>query len=325
MIVCSIPAHWFVDSSIEMALLRSTFIALSQNSRLRRFAEHSHLGRRMSSRFVAGFRIEDVLTAVQNLGSQGLAVTLDSLGENVTTPGHARQSAQVYHWLLDAIAESKLDANVSLKLTQMGMDLSPDLAFENVSGLVDHAVRAKSFVRVDMEGTAYTQATIDLVRKLHAIPANRGYVGIVIQSYLRRSAQDVATLLSDRIRIRLCKGAYQEPPELAFPDKKDVDRNFVALTETLLKSGVFHGIATHDPAMINATKSFARANKIDPASFEFQMLYGVRRDLQRSLVKEGYRVRVYVPFGDEWYPYFMRRLAERPANVLFIARNMLRK
>jgi proline dehydrogenase len=207
----------------------------------------------------------------------------------------------------------------------MGMDLSPDLAFENVSGLVDHAVRAKSFVRVDMEGTAYTEATIDLVRKLHAIPANRGYVGIVIQSYLRRSAQDVATLLSDRIRIRLCKGAYQEPPDLAFPDKKDVDRNFVALTETLLKSGVFHGIATHDPAMINATKSFARTNKVDPASFEFQMLYGVRRDLQRSLVKEGYRVRVYVPFGDEWYPYFMRRLAERPANVLFIARNMLRK
>ena len=279
----------------------------------------------MSSRFVAGFRIEDALTAANSLGSQGLAVTLDSLGENVSTPGHARQSAQVYHWLLDAIAESKLDANVSLKLTQMGIDLSPDLAFEIVSGLVDHAVRAQSFVRVDMEGTAYTQATIDLVRKLHAIPANRGHVGIVVQAYLRRSAEDIATLLNDHIRIRLCKGAYQEPPDLAFPDKKDVDRNFVALTGTLLKSGVFHGIATHDPAMIKAAKDFARVNRIDPTTFEFQMLYGVRRDLQRSLVKEGYRVRVYVPFGDEWYPYFMRRLAERPANVLFIARNMLRK
>ena len=308
-----------------MSLLRSTFIGLSQNSRLRRFAEHSRLGRRMSSRFVAGFRIEDALTAANSLGSQGLAVTLDSLGENVSTPGHARQSAQVYHWLLDAIAESKLDANVSLKLTQMGIDLSPDLASEIVSGLVDHAVRAQSFVRVDMEGTAYTQATIDLVRKLHAIPANRGHVGIVVQAYLRRSAEDIATLLNDHIRIRLCKGAYQEPPDLAFPDKKDVDRNFVALTGTLLKSGVFHGIATHDPAMIKAAKDFARVNHIDPATFEFQMLYGVRRDLQRSLVKEGYRVRVYVPFGDEWYPYFMRRLAERPANVLFIARNMLRK
>ncbi|HTZ59517.1 MAG TPA: proline dehydrogenase family protein [Acidobacteriaceae bacterium] len=308
-----------------MSLLRSTFIGLSQNSRLRRFAEHSRLGRRMSSRFVAGFRIEDALTAANSLGSQGLAVTLDSLGENVSTPGHARQSAQVYHWLLDAIAESKLDANVSLKLTQMGIDLSPDLAFEIVSGLVDHAVRAQSFVRVDMEGTAYTQATIDLVRKLHAIPANRGHVGIVVQAYLRRSGEDIATLLNDHIRIRLCKGAYQEPPDLAFPDKKDVDRNFVALTGTLLKSGVFHGIATHDPAMIKAAKDFARVNRIDPATFEFQMLYGVRRDLQRSLVKEGYRVRVYVPFGDEWYPYFMRRLAERPANVLFIARNMLRK
>ncbi len=309
-----------------MSLLRSTFIGLSQNSRLRHFAEQSSLGRRMSSRFVAGFRIEDALSAANALASQGLAVTLDSLGENVTTPAQARQSAQKYHWLLDAIAaHPTLDANVSLKLTQMGMDLSPDLAFEIVSGLVDHAVRARSFVRVDMEGTAYTQATIDLVDKLHAVPANRGHVGIVIQAYLRRSEEDIAKLLSDRIRIRLCKGAYQEPPNLAFPDKKDVDRNFVALTRTLLKSGVFHGIATHDPAMIDATKTFASAERIDPASFEFQMLYGVRRDLQRSLVKEGYKVRVYVPFGDEWYPYFMRRLAERPANVLFIARNMLRK
>jgi len=310
-----------------MSLLRSTFIGLSRNSRLRRFAEQSTLGRRMSSRFVAGFRIEDALAAANNLAGQGLAVTLDSLGENVVTPAQARQSAQVYHWLLDAIAPSgaRLDANVSLKLTQMGMDLDPALATEIVSGLVDHAVQVNSFVRVDMEGTAYTQATIDLVRRLHAKPENRGHVGIVIQAYLRRSAADIDALLGDRIRIRLCKGAYQEPAELAFPDKKDVDAHFVALTQTLLKSGVFHGIATHDPAMIAAAKDFARAERVDPSSFEFQMLYGVRRDLQRALVQEGYRVRVYVPFGDEWYPYFMRRLAERPANVLFLARNMLRK
>ncbi len=278
----------------------------------------------MSSRFVAGFRIEDALVAASQLASQGLAVTLDSLGENVSTPDQARQSAQVYHWLLDAIAGSQSDANVSLKLTQMGMDLSPEVAGGIVAALVDHAVQAKSFVRVDMEGTEYTQATVDLVRQLHAKPENRGHVGVVIQAYLRRSADDIAKLLNDRIRIRLCKGAYKEPPDLAFPDKKDVDANFVALTKTLLKSGVFHGIATHDPAMIDAAKEFARAQRIDPASFEFQMLYGVRRDLQRSLVKEGYKVRIYVPFGDEWYPYFMRRLAERPANVLFLARNFFR-
>jgi proline dehydrogenase len=308
-----------------MSFLRSTFIGLSRNSTLRHFAEQSTLGRRMSSRFVAGFRIEDALAAATNLNNQGLSVTLDSLGENVTTPAQARQSAQAYHWLLDAIAQSKLDANISLKLTQMGVDLGLDLATGIVSSLVDHAVQANSFVRVDMEGTAYTQATIDLVRQLHAKPENRGHVGIVIQAYLRRSADDISTLLRDGIRIRLCKGAYQEPPDLAFPDKKDVDASFVALTKVLLKSGVFHGIATHDPAMIAATKDFARAERIDPKTFEFQMLYGVRRDLQRSLVQEGYRVRVYVPFGDEWYPYFMRRLAERPANVLFLARNFFRR
>jgi len=308
-----------------MSLLRSTFIGLSRNARLRHFAEQSSLGRRMSSRFVAGFRIEDALVAANQLAAQGLAVTLDSLGENVTTPEQARQSAQVYHWLLDKIDPAQLNANVSLKLTQMGMDLGPDVAGGIVSGLVDHAVQTNSFVRVDMEGTEYTQATIDLVRQLHAKPDNRGHVGVVIQAYLRRSADDIARLLSDRIRIRLCKGAYREPPDLAFPEKKDVDANFVALTKTLLKSGVFHGIATHDPAMIDATKEFARTEHIDPASFEFQMLYGVRRDLQRSLVKEGYKVRIYVPFGDEWYPYFMRRLAERPANVLFLARNFFRK
>ncbi len=313
--------------SNEMSLLRSAFISLSRNSSLRRFAEQSTLGRRMSSRFVAGFRIEDALISASNLAGQGLAVTLDSLGENVTTPGQAQQSAQVYHWLLDAIAQSqaRLDANVSLKLTQMGMDISPDLATEVVSGLVDHAVQSRSFVRVDMEGTEYTQATVDLVRRLHAKPENRGHVGVVIQAYLRRSADDIASLLSDGIRIRLCKGAYKEPPNLAFPDKKDVDANFIALTKTLLKSGVFHGIATHDPAMIAATKDFARAERIDPSTFEFQMLYGIRRDLQRALVQEGYRVRIYVPFGDQWYPYFMRRLAERPANVLFLAKNFFRK
>lgn len=308
-----------------MSLLRSAFIALSTSSRLRRFMENSTLGRRMSSRFVAGFRIEDALSAAAALGRQGLFVTLDSLGENVSSPAQARQAAQIYHWLLDALATSSLDANVSLKLTQMGMDLGEEVAFEIVAGLVKQAAEAHNFVRVDMEGSAYTQATIDLVRRLHAVPANRGHVGIVIQAYLRRSAQDVDRLLSDGIRIRLCKGAYKEPPDVAFPSKREVDQNFVALMKVLLKSGVYHGIATHDEAMIRATKEFVVAEGIDRSSFEFQMLYGIRRDLQRSLVQEGYHVRVYVPFGDEWYPYFMRRLAERPANVVFLARNFFRK
>lgn len=308
-----------------MPLLRSAFIALSTNSRLRRFVEKSSLGRRMSARFVAGFRIEDALSAAAALGRQGLFVTLDSLGENVSSPAQARQAAQIYHWLLDAIAAANFDANVSLKLTQMGMDLGENVAFEIVSGLVKQAAAANSFVRVDMEGSAYTQATIDLVRRLHAVPANRGHVGIVIQAYLRRSARDVETLLSDGIRIRLCKGAYKEPPEVAFPTKREVDENFVALTKVLLKSGIYHGIATHDEAMIRATREFVAAERMDRSSFEFQMLYGIRRDLQRQLVQEGYHVRVYVPFGDQWYPYFMRRLAERPANVLFLARNFFRK
>ncbi|HKO10804.1 MAG TPA: proline dehydrogenase family protein [Acidobacteriaceae bacterium] len=279
----------------------------------------------MSARFVAGFRIEDALSAAAALGRQGLFVTLDSLGENVSSPAQARQAAQIYHWLLDAIAGANFDANVSLKLTQMGIDLGENVAFEIVSGLVKQAAAANSFVRVDMEGSAYTQATIDLVRRLHAMPANRGHVGIVIQAYLRRSARDVETLLSDGIRIRLCKGAYKEPPAVAFPTKREVDENFVALTKVLLKSGIYHGIATHDEAMIRATREFVAAEGIDRTSFEFQMLYGIRRDLQRQLVQEGYHVRVYVPFGDQWYPYFMRRLAERPANVLFLARNFFRK
>jgi proline dehydrogenase len=308
-----------------MSLLRSTFIALSANSLLRKFVERSTPGRRMSSRFVAGFRIEDAMSAVNTLHQQGFSATLDSLGENVSGIGKARQAAQIYHWLLDAIAPSGLNANVSLKLTQMGMDLDPGLALENVAGLVRHAAETKNFVRVDMEGSDYTQATIDMVRRLHAAPENRGHVGIVIQAYLRRSADDIAALVQDGIRIRLCKGAYKEPASIAFPNKKDVDANYVALMKMLLKSGIFHGIATHDPAMIAATKDFARAEGIAPSAFEFQMLYGIRRDLQRSLVQEGYGVRVYVPFGDEWYPYFMRRLAERPANVLFLARNLFRK
>lgn len=305
-----------------MAILRSTFISLSQNQPLRRFSEASAAGRRVSSRFIAGMEIEDVLRATAALNRDGIRATLDSLGENVHTPEEAQRSAGIYHQLLQAIGERRLDANVSVKLTQMGMDLSPGLAEQIVRGLVEQAARIGTFVRVDMEGSAYTQATLDLVVRLHReFP---GTVGVVIQAYLRRSAEDVAMLLREGIRIRLCKGAYQEPATLAFADKAEVDANYVRLTEMLLKSGIFHGIATHDPQMLAATERLVREHSIDKGSFEFQMLYGIRRDLQRSLVKQGYGMRVYVPFGHEWYPYFMRRLAERPANVLFLAKNFFR-
>lgn len=305
-----------------MTILRSTFISLSQNQPLRRFSEASAAGRRVSSRFVAGLESEDVLRATSALNQDGIAATLDSLGENVHTPEEAQRSAAIYHQLLDAIGQRDLQANVSVKLTQMGMDLSPGLAEQIVQGLVEHAVRVGTFVRVDMEGSAYTQATLDMVCRLHRrFP---GSVGVVIQAYLRRSAADVSMLLAQGIRIRLCKGAYQEPPTLAFPDKTEVDANYMRLTEMLLTSGIYHGIATHDPHMIAATQKLVREKGISREGFEFQMLYGIRRDLQRSLVAEGYHMRIYVPFGHEWYPYFMRRLAERPANVLFLAKNFFR-
>ncbi len=305
-----------------MAILRSTFISLSRNQPLRRFSEASAAGRRVSSRFVAGLEAEEVLLATAALNRDGLTATLDSLGENVHTPEEAERSAAIYHQLLDEIGTRKLDANVSVKLTQMGMDLDPALAEGIVGRLVEHAARVDTFLRVDMEGSAYTQATLDLVCRLHRrFP---GRVGVVIQAYLRRSEEDVRMLLGEGIRIRLCKGAYQEPPALAFPVKADVDANYLKLTEMLLTSGVYHGIATHDPKMIAGTERIARERGIARDSFEFQMLYGVRRDLQRSLVAGGYRMRIYVPFGREWYPYFMRRLAERPANVLFLAKNFFR-
>jgi proline dehydrogenase len=308
-----------------MPILRSVLIALSRNSSLRHFAEDSTLGGRMSSRFVAGTSVEEVLTAAAAVNSHGMATTLDSLGENVHSPEEAQRAADVYHRLLDAIKPRRLEANVSVKLTQMGMDLDPGLAGSIVTGLVEHAVAANTFVRIDMEGSDYTQATIDLVSRLHAIQGNRGRVGVVIQAYLRRSAADIDRLLAEGVRIRLCKGAYQEPANLAFPDKAEVDDNFIRLMQVLLPSGVYHGIATHDEKMIEATCRFARERGIQPDQFEFQMLYGVRRDLQKSLVAAGYRMRIYIPFGTEWYPYFMRRLAERPANLLFIARNFFRK
>ena len=255
-----------------------------------------------------------------------MSVSIDNLGENVTNPDEARHSAQLYHRILDAIVADQLNANISLKLTHMGLDIDENLARELVSGLVSRAamMTPPGFVRVDMEGSSYTQRTLDFVHELHRMPGNQNSVGTVIQSYLKRSQSDVEKLLAEGIRIRLCKGAYKEPASIAFESKADVDANYIKLMKTLMKSGIYHGLATHDEKIIREAQAFATQEKIAPDSFEFQMLYGIRRDLQQSLVREGCRMRVYIPFGTEWYPYFMRRLAERPANVVFLARNLLK-
>jgi proline dehydrogenase len=307
-----------------MPVLRSAFIALSRNRALRSFCENSRFGRGMSSRFVAGMEIGDALRVAEAVNRQGMLVTLDSLGESVSSEVEAHSSAEIYHQLLDLIDANKVNANISVKLTQMGLELSPALAEEIALSLAEHAKASGNFVRIDMEDSSLTQVTLFIVRRIHARIELRNSIGIVIQSYLYRSQADIEQLLADGIRVRLCKGAYKEPAEVAFPSKADVDKNYVKLSQMLLESPIYHGLATHDEAMIAAAKAFARQHNIDPSRFEFQMLYGVRRDLQRNLVREGYKVRVYVPFGREWYPYFMRRLAERPANVLFLAKNFFR-
>ncbi|HTU41530.1 MAG TPA: proline dehydrogenase family protein [Candidatus Aquilonibacter sp.] len=307
-------------------MLRAFFVGLSENQSLRHFAEQSSIGHRVSGRFVAGTEIADAVRATQSINRAGMSVSIDNLGENVTNPEEARHSAGLYHQILDAIVSNKLNANISLKLTHMGLDVDENLARELVGGLVAKAasMTPPGFVRVDMEGSPYTQRTLDFVHELHRRPGYGNSVGTVIQAYLKRSQSDVEKLLAQGIRIRLCKGAYKEPSDIAFAAKSDVDENYMKLTKILLKSGTYHGLATHDENLIRQIEAFAQQENVARDSFEFQMLYGIRRDLQQGLVKSGWRVRVYIPFGTEWYPYFMRRLGERPANVFFIARQMLR-
>ncbi len=303
-------------------MLRASFIALSHSRALRGFAEHSPLGRKMSRRFVAGTTVEELLAATQAMNARNISVSVDNLGENVTNEQEARASAALYHQLLDEITARKLNANVSCKLTHMGLDVNENLCRELVCGIVRHAAEVNNFVRVDMEGSPYTQKTLEFVHEIHSHYPDS--VGTVIQAYLRRSEADVEKLLANGIRIRLCKGAYKEPADIAFQKKREVDANYIRLAKMLLKSGTYHGIATHDERIIESLICFAGSSFIPPERFEFQMLYGIRRDLQEKIVREGWRMRVYIPFGTEWYPYFMRRLAERPANVFFIARNLFR-
>ncbi len=281
----------------------------------------------MSGRFVAGMSVADALGACERVNREGIAVSLDSLGESVTTEAEARRSAAIYHEMLDAIGARGLNANVSVKLSQVGMDFDAALAERIVGEMVEHAAAVHSFVRIDMEGSPYTEATIAMTERL----AERfpGSVGTVLQAYLFRTEADTERLLNGGIRIRLCKGAYKEGPQIAFAAKSDVDANYVKLMKRMASfskdgKGVFCGIATHDEAIVEALRTFVLENHIDMSAFEFQMLYGIRRDLQHRLAAEGFGVRVYIPFGPEWYPYFMRRLAERPANVLFLAKNFFK-
>jgi proline dehydrogenase len=303
-------------------VLRGGFLWASRRRSLQRLATSSGLTRGLVRRFVAGDTLGEALDVLARLRDAGLRTTVDVLGESVTTAESARAAADRYVEALDALVARGLDANVSLKLTQMGLDVDAGFCRANLSRVLARAAESGAFVRVDMEDHTRTDATLRLVRELRgSFPE----VGVVIQSYLRRSADDVEALIADGTRVRLCKGAYNEPPTVAFPSKAEVDESYRQLMERLLVAGTYPALATHDARLIRLAREFARRDGIDPTRFEFQMLFGIRRDLQERLVREGYTVRVYVPYGREWYPYFMRRLAERPANVLFVLGNVLRE
>ncbi len=301
--------------------LRRAILYLSQHKALRNWVETSPAARRLSSRFVAGRSLDDALAACLKIRAEGINATLDYLGENVKSLDEALACRDMYLRMLQAMQAAGLEPNVSIKLTQFGLDLSESACDENAAALVKAAAAIGGFVRFDMESTAYTDRTLAMVTRIHA---EYGACGPVIQAYLRRSAGDIQCLEAARIRVRLCKGAYLEGPEAAFQEKAQVDRNYDELARSLLMRGEYPALATHDENIIQGLISFVEQQRIPRDRFEFQMLYGIRRDLQRRLVREGYRLRVYVPFGEAWYPYFMRRLAERPANLLFFVRNLLR-
>jgi len=304
-------------------LSRSALLFLSRRSGLKDVATRLGPLREVASRFIAGENLEDAVQAVKGLNALGLMASFDHLNEAVSTPDETRQEVREYKRLMARIDNVGVRANVSLKLTQCGLLFDKALALQNARAVVAEAASRGSFVRVDMEHSAVTQATLDTVRALHA-EFGEARVGAVLQSYLRRTEADARALCAERVRIRLCKGAYLEGPDVAFPDKRDVDANFVRVMKVLLDSGVYHGIATHDERMIDATLKYAAQQRLPRGAFEFQMLYGIRRDLQEKLAKEGHPVRIYVPYGKYWYPYFMRRLAERPANLWFVVKNLVK-
>jgi proline dehydrogenase len=302
---------------------RSALIYLSRQEGLKDFAARFRPFQKLTTRFIAGETVDEAIAAIRELNAEGCSASFDHLNESVSSPDEAEAEVKEYLNILKRIDETGINSNVSIKLTQFGLELDPELAYRNARKVVEDAARRGNFVRVDMEASTVTQATIDVFKRLRA-EFELNDVGIVLQSYLRRTYDDAQDVLKLPARIRICKGAYKEPPEVAFPDKKDVDENYVRVMQLLLSSGTYHGIATHDPKMIDATIDYARRQGIGKNSFEFQMLYGVRRDLQRQLAKDGYNMRVYVPYGKHWYPYFMRRLAERPANIWFVLKNFFK-
>jgi proline dehydrogenase len=305
-------------------MLRSTLLYLSNQPGVFRFVRNNRLARSFARRFVAGETLDEALAAVRRLNSRGISASLDLLGESVTNEREAHAAHDAYITILDRIRETGLDANVSVKLTAMGLDISEAVCVALMRDVIARAQRYATFVRLDMESSAYAERTLRLFEQC-LYPGFEANVGIVLQSQLYRTAGDVRRAIALECRVRLCKGAYKEPASIAFPDKKDVDANFATCMRALLERGKYPGIATHDADLISEARRFAAEHRIPPERFEFQMLYGVRRDLQERLVAEGYRMRVYVPFGTQWYPYLMRRLAERPANVAFITGNVLRE
>lgn len=307
--------------------MRTLFLLLSENTRIKHWMSKFRLARRAAGRFVAGDRIEDAMAVMDQLNRAGMTGTLDHLGENTDTEQQAIAAADAYLVALDHIKRSGVESFISVKLTQLGLDLGIDFCLANVGRIAAHAQETGNFMRIDMEGSDYTQRTLDV---LYALREKYNNVGIVIQAYLYRSRADVARLIEAGVPVRLCKGAYDEPASLAFPDKVDVDQNLIDLMHMLLspralETGAELAMATHDEKIIKATKAYALAHNIPPSAYEFQMLYGIRSAYQRQLVDEGYRMRVYVPYGTEWYPYYMRRLAERPANIWFILSNFFRQ
>jgi proline dehydrogenase len=305
-------------------MLRSTLLYLSDQPQVFKFVRNNRLAKGFARRFVAGETLDDALTAMRALNARGISASLDELGESVTNEHEARAVRDSYLNILDQLAVSKLDANVSVKLTALGLDVSEELCVNHMHDLLERARSYRTFVRIDMESSAYTERTLRLFEE-RFFPSFREHVGIVLQSYLYRTWADTERAIELKCRVRLCKGAYKEPPAVAFPDKTDVDSNYVKCMHALLSDGNYPGIATHDQAIIDEAKRFAKAQGIIPERFEFQMLYGVRRDLQERLRAEGWGMRVYVPFGTQWYPYLMRRLAERPANMMFLTGNMVRE
>ena len=299
--------------------LRAFFLWLAGRRWMGRMAMATPLIRRMPFRFVAGTTLEEAITAVRALNATGATATLDVLGESVADRAAADRAAAAYVETIERIAAEGLDANVSIKLTQMGLDLGVDECLAVMGPVAAAGARHGVFIRIDMESSDYTDRTLEVVDRLRADGCD---VGPVIQAYLHRSPADVERLAAERVRTRICKGAYAEPPEVALQDRAAIGDAFVALTERMLEADAYPGVATHDPDMIGRVSASARERRIGLDRFEFQMLYGVRRDLQRGLLADGYRMRVYVPFGTEWYPYFMRRLAERPANVVFVIRSV---